>query len=173
MNIKKVFLCFLPAILVTCIIFGLSSRNSVQSNEQSGKVTQSFISIFLSHNGNDTAQLTTNDLDTTEGFNDFFSVGWVSILNQFIRICAHISEFGGLGLMLLLGCKLLAFEHKLTIRITLIWGTIVAFSDEILQYFVPGRTCSIIDVCKDLFGICAAIYLVHLFKQLHLPKPTV
>ena len=157
MNYKRIILYFLPAILVTCIIFFLSSRDSTASNVQSGEVTQSLLNILGSKENSSNI-----DLATTEGFHTFYANEAVGILNQFIRSLAHISEFGGLGLMILLGSHLLKLSRRSAYKLTLVWGTLVAVCDEILQYFVPGRTCSMMDIFKDVFGICAAILCVHI-----------
>lgn len=174
MKSKKVLLYFLPALIVTCMIFALSSRNSTASNQQSAKVTRSILDLF--HN-EASAELDTIDIDTEEGFNAFFSDESVGQFNLYIRMLAHMCEFGGLGLMILLGSKLCQFTQTYAFKLTLIWGLLVAILDECLQYFIPGRTASLLDVCKDMIGILGAIVCVllgsYLLQHLKNKKTTI
>ncbi len=160
---KKVTLCFLPAIIVTLMIFFLSSRNSMASNAQSGELTQSLMSFF---DPSIASEIGSFDLTTKEDFDQFFATSNMSQINQYLRMFAHMCEFGGLGLMILLGSKLLEFTPKKAFRLTLIWGVIVSFLDELLQAFVPGRTASFFDVCKDMIGICGAILCIILISHI-------
>lgn len=163
MDLKKIILYFLPAFIVTCMIFTFSSHNSVESNQESGKVARSILNVFDSSSSD---ELNAIDIDSQEGFDQFFSEYRISLFNQYLRMFAHMCEFGGLGLMILLGSKLSQFTRKKAFRLTLLWGIIVAICDEILQYFIPGRTCSILDVCKDMIGISGAIVCVLIGSKL-------
>lgn len=145
--IKKQFLYFIPAILVTLIIFGLSSRDITVSNEQSGQVTERVMGLF----GNiENSDIENGSLQTFNG------VG-LDIINLYIRSLAHVLEFGGLGLMIILGCLCCGFTQKHYIKLTLLWGLSTAFLDEGIQYFTPGRTADMLDISKDIIGILLAI----------------
>lgn len=151
MKNKKAILYFIPAIIVTIIIFGLSTRSIEASNAQSGLVTESVFSIFGAQGGVATG-------------GSFRGIG-LDIINQYVRALAHVLEFGGLGLMIILGCYLNGFSKKQYIRLTLIWGALTAFTDETIQFFTAGRTADILDIAKDLTGIISALlvaYVIHL-----------
>lgn len=156
MTKKKRILYFLPAIIVTLIIFALSTRSIEASNAQSGQITESIFGIFGAQGGVQTG-------------GSFKGIG-LDIINQYVRALAHVIEFGGLGLMIVLGCFLSGFTKKQYIRLTLIWGSLTAFTDETIQYFTPGRTADLLDIAKDLTGITLALlvaYILHLvyFKE--------
>lgn len=151
MKNKKLLLYFIPAMLITIIIFGLSTRSIEASNAQSGLVTESVFSIFGAKGGVATG-------------GSFKGIG-LDIINQYVRALAHVLEFGGLGLMIILGCFLNKFTKKQYIKLTLTWGLITAFADETIQFFTPGRTADMLDIAKDITGIILALlvaYVIHL-----------
>ena len=45
-------------------------------------------------------------------------------------------------------------------------GTLYAVTDEIHQYFVPGRSCEFRDICIDSAGVLCGIFCLCLFKAL-------
>lgn len=153
---KKVILNFVPAIIVTLIIFGLSTRSIDASNAQSAVVTDSFFGLFGAEGSFSTG-------------GTFQGIG-LDIINQYIRALAHVMEFGGLGLMIMLGCFLSKFPKKYYIRLTLIWGTLTAFTDETIQHFSPGRTCDIVDIGKDLTGIILSLIVVYIIHLIYVKR---
>lgn len=154
MKNKHKILYFLPAIIVTLIIFALSSRDIDTSNAQSGQVTEAVVSLFGSSSG----------YGSSEG------VGGIDfgLLNLYIRALAHVIEFGGLGLMILLGCFLNKLTLKQYIKITLTWGIATALVDETIQYFTPGRTCDLLDITKDIIGILLSLVFAYVVQILYL-----
>ena len=156
MKNKKLIAYFIPAIIVTIIIFALSTRSIEASNAQSGLVTESVFSIFGA-----------KGKVATGG--SFKGIG-LDIINQYVRALAHVLEFGGLGLMIILGCFLNGFSKKHYIRLTLGWGLITAFVDETIQFFTPGRTADIFDIAKDLTGIISALLVAYLIQAVYVRK---
>lgn len=155
MKNKKLILYFLPAVVVTLIIFYLSSRSIEASNAQSGAVTETVISFF--------GQVEVMNTDGALSSMRFNGTG-LDYINLYIRALAHICAFGGLGLMIALGACLCGFSDKKRIKLTLSWGIIVAILDELLQAFIPGRTCSILDVGKDVIGILLSLLAVYILQ---------
>ena len=47
-----------------------------------------------------------------------------------------------------------------TILFSFVLGVVYAFTDEVHQYFVPGRSCDFLDFLTDAAGISAGIALV-------------
>lgn len=153
MTNKKILLYFIPALIVTLIIFTLSSRDIETSNAESGQVTQTIANLFGS--------------SSDEGADGEASIMPLDILNLYIRSLAHVIEFGGLGLMIILGCLLAKFSQRHLIIVTLTWGAVVALSDELIQYFTPGRTCDILDMTKDVIGIILALVFAYVVKKIY------
>ena len=66
----------------------------------------------------------------------------------------HFFEFGFLSLLFFFSIKktFLGVSLKLLAVITILFTAFYGISDEIHQYFVPGRESSIGDALADLFG---------------------
>lgn len=73
------------------------------------------------------------------------------LLNSFIvRKFAHFFEYAALGF--LIGCALFLSRRRFSPVVSVICSAIYSVSDEIHQYFVPGRACRIFDVGVDTLG---------------------
>ncbi|MDO5132505.1 MAG: VanZ family protein [Eubacteriales bacterium] len=75
-----------------------------------------------------------------------------------IRKTAHFIEYCILGLCLRRGAK--------TGICSFLAGAAYAVTDEIHQYFVPGRSCEIRDICIDAAGVLAGVVLMGLIKKI-------
>jgi glycopeptide antibiotics resistance protein len=53
------------------------------------------------------------------------------------------------------------FIQRHAILMAILVGILYGISDEIHQYFVPGRTCDIFDACADVVGILTAAAIYH------------
>jgi len=87
----------------------------------------------------------------------------------FIRKTAHFLEYFIMGFLLynaLAGRK----ELRKALLLTIILGTLYAVSDEIHQYFVPGRTMSIYDVIIDCAGLMTGTLMTFLFYFLRIKE---
>lgn len=74
-----------------------------------------------------------------------------SLLNSFIvRKFAHFFEYAVLGF--LIGCALFLSRRRFSPITAVICSALYSISDEIHQYFVPGRACRIFDVGVDTLG---------------------
>lgn len=69
----------------------------------------------------------------------------------------HLLEFGGLGFALVLNRDL--FGKRNPAKMMIFYGLIWAISDEIHQYFIPGRFCSWQDFIADSIGLCFSVWL--------------
>ena len=73
------------------------------------------------------------------------------LLNSFIvRKFAHFFEYAVLGF--LIGCALFLSRRCFSPITAVICSALYSISDEIHQYFVPGRACRIFDVGVDTLG---------------------
>ncbi len=87
-------------------------------------------------------------------------------VSLFVRKAAHFSEFFVLGFLSTLYLK--TFEKPrpfLRAVLALIFCALYAMSDELHQYFVPGRACRPLDVLIDSGGALAAIIIVSIFSK--------
>ncbi len=78
-----------------------------------------------------------------------------------VRKTAHFAEYAVLGFLLTSVCKSFYLKTNHTIPISFLTGTLYAVSDEIHQYFVPGRSCQLSDILLDSSGvICGIAFLL-------------
>lgn len=94
-----------------------------------------------------------------------------------VRKAAHLTEFTALGISLFLTVRDLMERKSLTDRSAerdpFIWralvpwgiGAVYAVSDEIHQYFVPGRSCEIRDMVLDSIGVAAGVLIMWLWER--------
>ena len=99
------------------------------------------------------------------------------IIHTVVRKMAHFLEY-----MLLGGCLMVNthdwYEEKKKdagqqgawwlVLISLAAGAVYASTDELHQYFVPERACSLRDVCIDSAGVAVGAILIHLLWLRHI-----
>ncbi len=71
----------------------------------------------------------------------------------------HLLEYAGLGLLLAYGFNLNKKNFDTAAKQTLLFGIIIGISDEVHQYFVPGRSFDILDFFTDSVGISGGILI--------------
>ena len=84
-----------------------------------------------------------------------------------VRKTAHATEYAILAILVFLAisyCRKRTYLHSLCIAIA------YAVSDEIHQYFVPGRACMVTDIVIDSSGALAGLFLVFLIKRIRNQK---
>ena len=120
------------------IIFWLSSKTADESAAQSSVIVKWIINHF----------------------------GKNSVTDFIVRKLAHFSVYTVLGTLALFA---LSFHEKLNAKKRILFSSLIclayAVSDEIHQYFVPGRSCRLLDIlidfCGSLFGI-SIIFIITL-----------
>ena len=82
---------------------------------------------------------------------------------QFIRKLAHFTEFAILGIL----AKSVYEDrwNKNTILYPVLFCALYAVSDEVHQYFVPGRYCALKDMCIDTAGALTGVLFYHLCEN--------
>ena len=99
------------------------------------------------------------------------------IIHTVVRKMAHFLEY-----MLLGGCLMVNthdwYEEKKKdagqqgawwlVLISMAAGAVYASTDELHQYFVPERACSLRDVCIDSAGVAVGAILIHLLWLRHI-----
>lgn len=138
-------------------IFAFSSEPARLSKRTSGGFVRSLCSLFY------------------PGFDDMNGIERAEIIYSFqrpIRKAAHVSIFGVLAFFAFLS----AITYKgipLYIRLAISYAfcTLYAASDEIHQYFVPGRAGRVTDVLVDLIGITVTTtFMLYVFKKTKLKR---
>lgn len=80
----------------------------------------------------------------------------------------HFAEYAVLGFLLMRNLTTESVQKlkKNAVLVTFFFGTFYGASDEIHQYFVPGRHCDFMDFIADTLGILIGIGVWHLFTKL-------
>lgn len=91
-------------------------------------------------------------------------------LDPIIRKFAHILEFAIFTFFAAIFAT--TFDMKCLVRFSIVFALcgIYALSDEIHQYFVPGRVCDLKDVALDVTGVFISAAMVCLFYELYRRK---
>lgn len=127
------------------VIFMFSSSGSVKSNNTSGKVISSAISVKDKVTSKETKPETKKKI--------------VKKLNYSVRKSAHVFEYFVLGVLALNIFD--AFNIKRKVLFAIILCVLYAASDEFHQLFT-GRTASVTDVLLDSAASIVGIYLLNL-----------
>ena len=141
-NILQLIFIMLTIAIMICI-FMFSSENSSQSSDTSGTFTKTLIN-FLYNDFNSMPEY-----HQTEIYNN---------ISHIIRKTAHFSIYTTLGLFSSLAVgkrKFFSIKNLAVIMFCFLY----ARSDEIHQYFVPGRACMFNDVILDTFGSITGVLI--------------
>lgn len=127
------------------LIFRFSASNSTESSGLSHRFSQKLITLFLM---------------VTRGHMSRETIAHVvDLIETPVRKMAHFSEYALLGFLAQFHISTVAVLQKEKMKrktyrwIAIIFCVLYAFSDEIHQYFVPGRACRMFDVCIDSSGV--------------------
>lgn len=145
MNNKKRIVLIILTILWMAIIFFFSAENSSKSSNTSGRTIRAVVRIFV-----ELPQPKEDEI--------------VEQLQHLVRKIAHFTIYTIGGIILIN----LVREYTKNKPWLYAWGigTMYAVTDEIHQYFVPGRSCQITDVILDSCGVITGILLVFLVLKI-------
>lgn len=141
------FLIFsILAILVMISIFLFSAENSDESSGTSGTVINFILKIFY------------------PGFNSADADSKLFIIESFqhiIRKLAHGSIYATLGFFCSGAAEQVSGLDGLK-RLLFPWGVAVCYcvTDELHQYFVPGRSCQFTDILIDSLGAAVGVFVM-------------
>lgn len=145
--------CGIMTIAVMVCIFLFSCENADDSSDTSGNFVNLIISIFYG----DYDELPLWEQEEIRGN-----------ISHFIRKTAHFTIFAALGFFAFLTSGQKKLLCKGTAAVHIFCG-LYAVSDELHQYFVPGRACMLrdmlLDTCGSLAGIAAALAAVKIFSR--------
>jgi len=144
MKLKRVILLIMLIGWMT-LIFCLSAQTATQSSELSGGLIDKILNVF----GRELSQ---------------FEIAMIDFMQFVIRKSAHMFLYVVLAILVFL--ELSTYAVKRIFSITSLISICYAISDEIHQYFVPGRSCELRDVLIDTFGVIIGIAIVKIARNL-------
>ena len=125
-------------------IFCFSNQNETQSSEVSRKVTE-----IVTSNVKKVQNMSKNEREL-----------FLEHTEKIIRKLAHFSIYTVVGLLMMSLMSTYKLKQNKRIWTSLMVGVLYASSDEIHQYFVPGRSAKVFDVMIDSAGVCLGICIV-------------
>ena len=139
---RIIFLIIL--VLTFWIIFNFSEQSGEESGSLSERVTSFVVGII--------AEIKIIDVSSKDYF--------IEILHPIIRKMAHFTIYTVVGFSIM--GFMCTFDMKNIIKFSISFGVGVfyAISDEIHQYFTPGRGPSVIDVGIDSLGVITGIFIL-------------
>ncbi|MDD7326848.1 MAG: VanZ family protein [Lachnospiraceae bacterium] len=146
----RIFLVF--TVLWMLLIFLMSAQPAPESTATSLTVGRMVCTVFV------------------PGYRNMSAVEQLRLAKKIdhpVRKTAHATEYAILAILVFLAisyCRKRTYLHSLCISIT------YAVSDEIHQYFVPGRACMVTDIVIDSSGALAGLFLVFLLKRIRNQK---
>lgn len=138
-------------ILTFTVIFNFSSQNREESTGTSSKVTE-----FL-----------TKHIKLIQKLEPEQREEILEKIEKVVRKLAHFSIYTVVGILMMSLMSTYNIKTMNKIWISLLVGLIYATSDEIHQYFVPGRSAMVTDVLIDTLGVTFGIILVIIAKKLY------
>lgn len=153
MNYKKIILSLL---LITWMgaIFTFSSQVSDKSSNTSGN----------------TIRFILNKLQITKNMNEQQENELVESLQGPVRKMAHFSVYTLGGIISYMLFSQYKISNKKRIIYSLLLCMIYAITDEIHQYFVPGRSCELRDVLIDSSGALLGIFISYIILRIFSKK---
>ncbi len=151
--VLKIFRIITVVLLISLMIFifCMSAQNANESSNTSSTVIKFFANIFVKN---------FEDLPISEQTEIIASFQFI------VRKGAHFSVYSLLGVLSYL--SLVTYNKIPFIMRSVISSGICllySVSDEIHQYFVPGRSCELRDVCIDFCGSLLAITVLTLIAK--------
>ena len=137
---------FILVIIWMSVIFSFSAKEAEESTEESTNFGRIVCSIFVPGYDNLT------DDEQYELAKD---------IEYPIRKCAHAAEYMLLGL-LLAGALYVSSNSKMwNVLLPFCIGSVYSVTDELHQFFVPGRSCRFTDILIDSFGIIVGVVIYY------------
>jgi len=145
---------WIAAVLWMALIFSFSMENAAESSESSGGFIRTLLETF------DRDFLTLSYADQHAK---------IESLSYFVRKSAHFCIFGMLGILVTSAVSTHGLVIRKTAAVSLMICALYAVSDEIHQYFVPGRACMfrdmLIDTCGAACGIAVISFLIYIVRK--------
>lgn len=147
-------LSFAAVVAVMAVIFMFSAQSAARSDETSGGFIEAVAKLLKP----DFEQLTAEEQEQL-----------VQGLQGITRTAAHFAIFAALGFFAANSLLTFTFSRTKRFLIALGFSFLYALSDEVHQYFVPGRAFQLSDLAVDTlgaaFGISALLLLAFVCKK--------
>ena len=154
---KKTVL-WVAVLLHICLIFSFSLQDASQSTVVSEKFTDSIKSEEKFHNEIASEKNEDGSRKYSDAATDMMAKRDFDILEAILRKIAHFSLFFVLGILIIALMYQYGIKGMISVLATVLYSGAVAFIDETIQLFSPGRSGRITDVLIDSSGAaCAAI----------------
>ena len=140
---KRVLFLILLAIAFY-VIFNFSAQDGEISGSLSKKVTEIIVNIV--------SKIKTIDLAT--------KVRYIEKLHPIVRKLAHFGVYTVVGFSVMGFMCTFDMKNIFKLLISFAVGVTYAVTDEVHQYFIPGRNASIIDVGIDSLGVLTGIFIL-------------
>lgn len=150
--INRKAVCIFLSILWASVIFSFSAKNSVDSVKESRSAGKFICSILVPE------------------FNEMPEERQYEIAGEIdypVRKLAHATEYTVLGILLAGAVYDTGRKRFYNIIVPYIIGTLYAVTDEVHQYFVPGRSCRAVDIFIDSMGVLFGILILCVIIKLH------
>lgn len=147
-KIKQIIL-YIMIVIVCMLIFHFSAQPAEKSSKTSAKVIEIISKV---------CNLQPNN--STQGIEDTIESG-----QKYVRKSAHFLIYTLLGFLIMNAYLQKEKIKRKDIFVSWILGTIYAITDEVHQFFVPGRSAEIRDVCIDSLGVITGVVLANIVMQ--------
>lgn len=144
-TLKRVLRVTISLILVTVwmvTIFSMSGQSSEQSDETSGNLIRTVLSVIVKDYDN----LSKKEQDDI-----------VKQYQHFTRKAAHFTEYFILGVLIYNVFFSLSFKGWRWYLISAVIGAVYSVTDELHQLLVSGRACQVKDMLLDTSGVILGI----------------
>lgn len=125
-------------------IFNFSAQNGEDSGSLSLKVTEVIVKV----------------LSKLKNMDDTLKFHYIEKLHPIIRKLAHFSIYTVVGFSIMGFMCTFDMRNIFKVVTSFCIGATYAVSDEIHQYFTPGRSARVLDVCIDSLGVLAGIFIL-------------
>lgn len=130
------------------MIFWFSAQDATASSGTSGRFARMIFGLFPSF----------------RAMSEAAQAELVDSVMTLVRKCAHFCIYAFFGFWLMFLVR--QYRRTRTLLVTGAASLAYAISDEIHQYFVPGRACQPRDVCIDLAGALVGALIATLFAAI-------
>ena len=146
---KKTKIKIIKAILIVIwmiVIFNFSNQGGIKSSGTSSKVTKIIINVITKDKEEPNKQT-------------------MERIEKVVRKGAHYTIYTIGGLLIMNYAYSMEKTKKQKILGSLLFGAFYAGTDELHQYFVPGRSAQVTDVVLDSFGVITGILIYLLIRD--------
>lgn len=142
-RLYKRIVCLFLTVGWMMLIYYMSSKTATVSGGESTYIIQKIMNVFFQN--------------PSEGF--------IDVCETVFRKLCHFGEYGVLSFFVYITfCSFGICGRKTWMVVAICF--VYAVSDEIHQYFVPGRACRIVDILIDTSGACVMYVLLN-FKRIY------